>query len=151
MSKGPGSVRRLALSASAKVNLALEVLGKRGDGYHEITTVLQTVDLSDRMVLEDAPHSLVFATDSPGVPSDADNLVARAAALLRQAAGIDRGARLRLEKRIPVSAGLGGGSTDAAATLLGLNRLWGLRWSLEPAGGSACGGSGRAADTRSSW
>jgi 4-diphosphocytidyl-2-C-methyl-D-erythritol kinase len=131
LSKGPRSVRRLRLSASAKVNLALEVLGKRGDGYHEIATVLQTVDLSDRMVLEDAPHSLVFATDSPGVPSDADNLVARAAALLRHTAGIDRGARLRLEKRIPVAAGLGGGSTDAAATLLGLNRLWRLRWSLE--------------------
>src|SRR5437879_13707766 len=95
------------------------------------------------MVLEDAPHSLVFATDSPGVPSDADNLVARAAALLRQAAGIERGARLRLEKRIPVAAGLGGGSTDAAATLLGLNRLWGVRWSLarlaEVAGGVGVG------------
>lgn len=130
LSKGRGSVRRLALSASAKVNLTLEVLGKRGDGYHEIATVLQAVDLSDRLALEDAPHSLLFATDSPGVPPDADNLVARAAALFRQAAHVERGARMRLEKRIPVAAGLGGGSSDAAATLLGLNRLWGLRWSL---------------------
>jgi 4-diphosphocytidyl-2-C-methyl-D-erythritol kinase len=130
LSRGNASGRRLAVSASAKVNLTLEVLGKRSDGYHEIATVLQAVDLADRIMLEDASDSVVFGTDSPNVPPDADNLVARAAALLKHAAGVERGARLRLEKRIPVAAGLGGGSSDAAATLLGLNRLWRLRWSL---------------------
>lgn len=123
-------MRRLVVNASAKVNLTLEVLGKRPDGYHEIATVMQAVDLSDQVVLEDA-RSLMLETDAAGVPTGADNLVMRAAALLREAAGVDRGARIRLAKRIPVAAGLGGGSSDAAATLWGLNRLWGVRWGGE--------------------
>jgi 4-diphosphocytidyl-2-C-methyl-D-erythritol kinase len=117
------------LSAAAKVNLALEVLGKRADGYHELATVMQTVDLSDRLVLEDADGLEVRVT-APGVPTDEGNLAFRAAAAVRDAAGVDRGVSITLDKRIPVAAGLGGGSTDAAAVLVGLNRLWGLRWPL---------------------
>jgi 4-diphosphocytidyl-2-C-methyl-D-erythritol kinase len=127
LSKRSGGVRRLILSAAAKVNLALEVLGKRPDGYHEIATVMQTVDLSDRLVLEDA-EELELRASAPDVPTDGTNLVLRAARALREAAGITRGVRVTLDKRIPVAAGLGGGSTDAAATLIGLNRLWALRW-----------------------
>jgi 4-diphosphocytidyl-2-C-methyl-D-erythritol kinase len=107
--------------------LALEVLGKRGDGYHEIATVLQAVDLFDRLTV-DPDETLSLNTDDPELPTDDGNLVMRAARLLQKAAGVDRGARLRLHKRIPVAAGLGGGSSDAAAALTGLNRLWGLRW-----------------------
>jgi 4-diphosphocytidyl-2-C-methyl-D-erythritol kinase len=107
--------------------LALEVLGKRGDGYHEIATVLQAVDLFDRLTV-DPDETLSLHTDDPELPTDDGNLVMRAARLLQKAAGVDRGARLRLHKRIPVAAGLGGGSSDAAAALTGLNRLWGLRW-----------------------
>jgi 4-diphosphocytidyl-2-C-methyl-D-erythritol kinase len=107
--------------------LALEVLGKRGDGYHEIATVLQAVDLFDRLTMETA-DILSLHADDPELPTDDGNLVMRAARLLQKTAGIEQGARLRLQKRIPVAAGLGGGSSDAAATLLGLNRLWGLRW-----------------------
>jgi 4-diphosphocytidyl-2-C-methyl-D-erythritol kinase len=117
----------LVLRTSAKVNLALEVLGKRGDGYHEIATVLQAVDLFDRLTV-DPDETLSLHTDDPELPTDDGNLVMRAARLLQKAAGVDRGARLRLHKRIPVAAGLGGGSSDAAAALTGLNRLWGLRW-----------------------
>jgi 4-diphosphocytidyl-2-C-methyl-D-erythritol kinase len=115
------------LRASAKVNLALEVLGKRGDGYHEIATVLQAVDLFDRLTVETADTLLLHA-DDPELPTDEGNLVMRAARLLQKTAGIEKGARIELQKRIPVAAGLGGGSSDAAATLWGLNRLWGLRW-----------------------
>jgi 4-diphosphocytidyl-2-C-methyl-D-erythritol kinase len=115
------------LRASAKVNLALEVLGKRADGYHEIATVLQAVDLFDRIVVETA-DTLSLRTDDPDLPTDDGNLVMRAARLLQKAAGVEAGARIRLQKRIPVAAGLGGGSSDAAATLWGLNRLWKLRW-----------------------
>jgi 4-diphosphocytidyl-2-C-methyl-D-erythritol kinase len=118
------------VSAAAKVNLALEVLGRRTDGYHEIATVMQAVDLSDRLVLEDA-EALEVRTSAPGVPTDERNLAYRAAAALRDAAGVQRGVRIALDKRIPVAAGLGGGSTDAAAVLVGLNRLWGLRWTVE--------------------
>jgi 4-diphosphocytidyl-2-C-methyl-D-erythritol kinase len=130
LSTGSGKTGRLVLNAAAKVNLALEVLSRRPDGYHEIATVMQTVDLSDRLVLEDA-DALEVRTSAPGVPTDERNLAYRAAAALRQAAGITRGARITLDKRIPVAAGLGGGSTDAAAALVGLNRLWGLRWPVE--------------------
>jgi 4-diphosphocytidyl-2-C-methyl-D-erythritol kinase len=119
--------RRLLISAAAKVNLALEILGRRGDGYHEIATVMQAVDLSDHLELEDA-DALELRTAAADVPTDDGNLALRAARLLREAARVERGVRITLDKRIPVAAGLGGGSTDAAAVLVGLNRLWGLRW-----------------------
>src|SRR5207248_4834030 len=93
----------------------------------ELATVMQTVDLADRLALEDADE-LALTTSSPHVPADGGNLALRAAAALRDAAKVDRGVRIALDKRIPVAAGLGGGSSDAAAVLLGLNRLWGLRW-----------------------
>lgn len=115
------------LSAAAKVNLVLEVLGKRDDGYHEIATVMQTVDLTDRLTLEES-DAVDLRVSGASVPADATNLAVRAALALRAAAGIDRGVRVALDKRIPVAAGLGGGSADAAAVLVGLNRLWGLRW-----------------------
>lgn len=115
------------LQTSAKVNLALEVLGKRQDGYHELITVLQVVDLSDRLVLEEN-DALTLKTNDPALPTDERNLVVRSGRLLQAAARVSRGVRITLDKRIPVAAGLGGGSSDAAATLWGLNRLWGLRW-----------------------
>ena len=89
--------------------------------------MLQAVDLFDRLTV-DPDETLSLHTDDPELPTDDGNLVMRAARLLQKAAGVDRGARLRLHKRIPVAAGLGGGSSDAAAALTGLNRLWGLRW-----------------------
>lgn len=123
-------VRRLVLQTSAKVNLALEVLGKRQDGYHELVTLLQAVDLSDRLVLEES-ETLTLTADDPALPTGEGNLVVRGARLLQEAAKVSRGVRVTLRKRIPVAAGLGGGSSDAAATLWGLNRLWGLRWPVD--------------------
>jgi 4-diphosphocytidyl-2-C-methyl-D-erythritol kinase len=128
LSKRSGTARRLVLNAAAKINLTLEVLGRRTDGYHEIVTVMQTVDLSDRLAVEDA-DVLELRTTASDVPTDGTNLALRAAVALRDGAGVSRGARITLEKRIPVAAGLGGGSADAAAVLVGLNRLWGLRLS----------------------
>ena len=93
------------LSAAAKVNLTLEVLGRRNDGYHEIVTVMQAVDLSDRLVLEDA-EVLELRTAASDVPTDGTNLALKAAATLRERAGTSRGARITLEKKIPVAAGL---------------------------------------------
>lgn len=121
-------MRRLVLQAPAKVNLALEVLAKRPDGYHEISTVLQAVDLFDRLTVQD-DDDISLVTSDPDLPTDGGNLVVRAARALAVAAGVTRGARIALDKRIPVAAGLGGGSSDAAAAMLALNRLWGLRWS----------------------
>jgi 4-diphosphocytidyl-2-C-methyl-D-erythritol kinase len=120
----------LVLRTSAKVNLALEVLGRRSDGYHELSTVMQAVDLFDRLTMEKA-GTITLETSDAALATDDRNLVVRAARLLREASGVQAGARIVLDKRIPVAAGLGGGSSDAAATLWGLNRLWGLRWRRE--------------------
>lgn len=112
----------LRIEAHAKVNLTLEVLGKRDDGYHEVVSVLQTISLADTIALE--PHdTLQLRCDVPGLQSP-DNLVLRAAEVLRLATGGQRGASIDLRKRIPVAAGLGSGATDAAAALAGLDRLW---------------------------
>ncbi len=114
----------LTLEAHAKINLTLEVLGKRDDGYHEIVSVIQTVDLHDTVALESA-DGIVLECDRPELATP-DNLAVRAAHLLRERTGCADGARIVLDKRIPVAAGLGGGSSDAAATFKGLNELWGL-------------------------
>jgi 4-diphosphocytidyl-2-C-methyl-D-erythritol kinase len=114
--------------AHAKINLTLEVLGKRSDGFHNLVTVMMTVDLHDTVIASEA-DSLLLAADG-GIPAE-QNLVLRAAETLRTRAGVSRGAVLSLEKRIPESAGLGGGSADAAATLRALNRLWNLGLSIE--------------------
>lgn len=111
--------------APAKVNLFLEVLGKRTDGYHEINTLMVALRLYDRLVFRDAPDLTLRCTDA-NLSTGPDNLVLRAAKLLQERTGCKRGASIRLVKRIPMAAGLAGGSTDAAATLIGLNHLWKL-------------------------
>lgn len=117
----------LLLEARAKINLGLEVLGVRRDGYHEIRTLMQSVRLSDRIEIVPARKGrLVVRAPGSGLPVGEGNLVYRAAALLRDLADPAAGARITLWKRIPVGAGLGGGSSDAAATLAGLNRIWRL-------------------------
>jgi 4-diphosphocytidyl-2-C-methyl-D-erythritol kinase len=110
----------------AKINLVLEVLGKRDDGYHEIRSVVQTVNLCDNLTFEIADDISLECTE-PGLET-ADNLVIRAAELLRKVSSCDGGVKIRLEKRIPWGAGLGGGSSDAAVTLVALSRLWGLKF-----------------------
>src|SRR5947209_6286947 len=106
LSKRSRVARRLVLNAAAKINLALEVLGKRDDGYHEVATVMQAVDLSDRLVIEDA-EGLELRVSAPDLPSDGRNLVVRAAHALREATAVSRGARITLDKRIPVPARVG--------------------------------------------
>ncbi len=115
----------LAVEAFAKVNLSLVVLGRRDDGFHELDTLFQTIDLSDRLVLSEA-EGLTLEVDDPAVPADGRNLVLRAAEALREEARISRGAAITLRKGIPAGGGLGGGSSDAAAALVGLRALWGL-------------------------
>lgn len=125
---GPGD--RIVLDARAKLNLGLEVVRKRADGYHEIRTLMQTIDLNDRITIRSiAGKGIRFRCLGADLPTDDRNLVVRAARLLGQETGCDRGAEITLRKRIPVGAGLGGGSSDAAATLAGLNRVWRLRLS----------------------
>lgn len=112
--------------AHAKINLSLEVVGRRPDGYHEVVTVLHTIGLADRLTFEPS-DSLELHCDAPGM-SNEQNLVWQAARLLQRETGASsRGVSITLEKRVPEAAGLGGGSTDAAATLKALNKMWGLK------------------------
>ncbi|GAA0777648.1 4-(cytidine 5'-diphospho)-2-C-methyl-D-erythritol kinase [Castellaniella ginsengisoli] len=113
--------------APAKLNLFLHVVGRRADGYHLLQTVFRFVDLCDTLDFESTPDgALSREGEGPaGLPADQD-LVLRAARALQQAAGVRQGARIRYRKRIPAGGGLGGGSSDAATTLIALNRLWGV-------------------------
>lgn len=114
----------LTIQAPAKVNLHLRVLGRRDDGYHDIATLMQPLDLADRLTIDLAHSDLTLTCSDPELQVP-DNLVLRAAEAFFQAAGITPRGRFDLQKNIPVAAGLGGGSSDAAATLMGLNRLHG--------------------------
>ena len=116
----------IELPAPAKLNLFLHVVGRRPDGYHELQTVFQFLDVVDRVRIARRDDTrLRRAAAIPGV-EEADDLVIRAARLLRDASGIEAGADILVEKRIPLGGGLGGGSSDAASTLVGLDRMWGL-------------------------
>ncbi len=111
--------------APAKINLGLQVHRRRGDGHHEISTIFVKISLYDVLTFEMIPREIVVRCETPGIPTDGRNLVYQAAAALQPLAP-EHGVRLRLHKAIPASAGLGGGSSDAATTLHALNVLWGL-------------------------
>jgi 4-diphosphocytidyl-2-C-methyl-D-erythritol kinase len=121
---------RIEVKAHAKINLNLKVLGKRPDGYHDLETVVQTVTLHDTVTLQVAEDGIALEVDDPSVPADCTNLAWLAASRLPRPRLAPRGVRIHLGKRIPSGAGLGGGSSDAAATLAGLNGLWDLRLPL---------------------
>ena len=110
----------------AKINWTLEILGRRPDGYHELRTILQTVDVCDDLTFSSAESQILLTCDNPAVPCDETNLIFRASLLLRELTGCDKGANIHLTKRIPMGAGLGGGSSNAAVALLALIRLWDL-------------------------
>jgi 4-diphosphocytidyl-2-C-methyl-D-erythritol kinase len=114
----------LEIPAYAKLNLTFEVLGRRSDGYHQVTTIMQTIGLADMLRIESA-SSLKVECEYPELAGEA-NLVWRAAVQLAKACDVEPRAKIIIEKHIPVGMGLGGGSSDAAAALLGLNRLWNL-------------------------
>lgn len=122
---------RLVIDAPSKVNLHLEILGKRSDGYHELETLMVSISLCDTLEFRELPSGTTLRCSDPSVGEGDDNLVMRAVHLTRQESGCQRGIAIDLTKRIPVAAGLAGGSSDAAATLAGLNQLWDLQWSHE--------------------
>lgn len=118
----------VAVVAPAKVNLFLELLGKRPDGYHELASLMVGLTLADRLTFSPRHDGEVrLSADYPGLTIGPDNLIVKAAEALRRRFGATHGADIRLAKRIPIAAGLAGGSTDAAAALVGLSRLWKLR------------------------
>jgi 4-diphosphocytidyl-2-C-methyl-D-erythritol kinase len=120
----------IILEAPAKINLALDILYKRSDGYHEIDSVMQTIRLADQLTFECSSQFELTCSDSR-LPTDQRNLAWRAAELLQQVTGVSQGVKIHILKNIPIAAGLAGGSADAAAVLTGLNQLWGLNLSTE--------------------
>lgn len=115
---------KITLPSYAKINWTLEILGKRADGYHELRTLLQTIDLADELMFEPQEQGIEIVCNHPDVPLDETNLVYRAAQLLEEATGVNKGVRITIRKRLPVAAGIGGGSSNAAVTLVALQRLW---------------------------
>jgi 4-diphosphocytidyl-2-C-methyl-D-erythritol kinase len=113
--------------APAKINLLLDVLRKREDGFHEVEMVMTMVDLADRLEMEELPRDTIIISSQAGyIPLDEKNLAFQAAKLIKDRYDVRKGVYIHLDKKIPVAAGLAGGSSDAAATLRGLNRLWRL-------------------------
>ena len=120
--------------AYAKINLGLDVVRRRPDGYHEVKMVMQTISLHDELRFEETEGKeiILVSNDNPLLPEDAkDNLIYRAAERIRREYGIDSGVKITLQKNIPIAAGMAGGSTDAAATFHGLNQLWNLSMPME--------------------
>ncbi len=120
----------LTIYANAKINLFLEVLDKRSDNYHNIETVFQSIDLHDTLEFKEAKSGISISCDNKSLPLDSSNLIVKAYELLIKENGKNYGVNIRLIKRIPIGAGLAGGSADASATLIGLNELWGLGHSV---------------------
>ena len=115
---------QLTVFSPAKINLYLKIWGRRADGYHELETVMAPLEFGDQITLQLRKTSLVLECDNPNLPTDESNLAYQAAQLLREATGMENGVKITLRKRIPLAAGLAGGSSNAAAVLTGLNQLW---------------------------
>ena len=126
MNKNNHKKNTISLKAPAKINLFLEILGKRDDGYHEIETIMQEIALADNLQFEEIQEGVKLECNDKSIPLNQDNLVCKAANLILKECGIKKGVSINLEKKIPVGAGLGGGSSDAATTLKALNSLWGV-------------------------
>lgn len=124
-------MKELVLKSPAKINLGLQVLGKRPDGYHEIRTILQEIELHDLLYLSEMEEGIQLRCSDPRLPIDDRNLAFKAARLVKEKTGFSGGVKIYLDKKIPIGGGLGGGSSNAACVIKGLNQLWGLRLTLE--------------------
>ena len=124
--------KKINIKSPAKINLHLEVIGKREDGFHELAMIMQNIDLSDYLEFEFNNEGLIkLESDCNNLSLSDDNLIVKSANLLRKKSNIDYGANIFLRKNIPIGAGLAGGSSNAAATLIGLNNLWDLKLDQE--------------------
>jgi len=122
---------KMTVKAYAKINIGLDVTGKTDNGYHLLKSIMQQVDLYDYVTVEKINEGIVFECNSEDVPSDDTNLAVKAAKLMKEKYGIESGIKIILDKRIPVAAGMAGGSTDGAAVITGINEVWNLGLSLQ--------------------
>jgi 4-diphosphocytidyl-2-C-methyl-D-erythritol kinase len=117
-------VAQLTLPSPAKVNVYLRITGKRADGFHELESIMLPLEFGDRISLQARKTSLAMECDNPELPTNDSNLALRAAKLLASTCSVDKGVKIQLQKNIPLASGLGGGSSNAATVLRGLNQLW---------------------------
>lgn len=123
-------MNKLVINSYAKLNLYLEVLNRRKDGYHNLKTIFERIDLADKIILSLRPDKIIrVSSNSKQIPSDQRNLAYRAALILQESLHLEKGVEIKIVKNIPVGSGMGGGSSNAASTLLGLNKLWKLKLS----------------------
>jgi len=120
-------LNRIKRYAYAKINLSLDVLKRRSDGYHEVEMIMQQVDLHDILTFEEMESGIEIICNDKRVPTDESNLIYKAYKIIKEKYSIDKGVRIYLEKNIPIAAGLAGGSSDAAQTLIGISKLWDLQ------------------------
>ncbi|MCH6564853.1 MAG: 4-(cytidine 5'-diphospho)-2-C-methyl-D-erythritol kinase [Proteobacteria bacterium] len=123
-------MKHLSLQSPAKLNLMLHIIGRRDDGHHLLQTVFQFIDLNDQIEFDLTPDGSIQRYDSNTPVSEAEDIVIQAAELLQERFRVDRGVRISIDKRIPIGGGLGGGSSNAATTLLALNQMWSLNLGL---------------------
>lgn len=124
-------MKELMLESYGKINLALDVLYKRDDGYHEINSIMQQIDLKDILVFSEIKSGVIIESNENEMPLGSDNLIYKIWEKLRDISGINKGLKIRVEKNIPMAAGLAGGSSNGATTLKALNMLWDLNFTLE--------------------
>lgn len=124
-------MNKITIKARAKINLTLDILRKRPDGFHEVEMVMQTLELHDNVTLEEKSDGIEVVTDHPLLTAGESNIAYKAADLLIRQFKLNKGVKIKIDKQIPVAAGLAGGSADAAAVLTGLNRLWNLGLSFD--------------------
>ena len=124
-------MRELTIESYGKINLALDVLYKRPDNYHEIKSVMQQISLKDKLIFTEINDGIIIESDNRELPLDSSNLIYKAWEKMKSISGINRGIKVKIEKNIPIAAGLAGGSSNGAATLEALNTLWGLNYTKE--------------------
>lgn len=124
-------MEQILLDSFAKINLSLDIVNKRSDGYHNIETIMQEIELKDQVLIEPRSKGLKIESNNRQMPRDESNLVYKAWERMKEASGLEKGAYIYIDKNIPLSSGLAGGSSNCAATLKGLNELWNLNYSLE--------------------
>lgn len=124
-------MKSITLESYGKINLGLDVLYKRSDNYHELRTIMQEISLKDTVSIEEIKDGIIIESNNKDVPLDHRNLVYKAWEAIKRKSGINKGVHIKIHKKIPVAAGLAGGSTNAAAVLKGLNQLWDLNFSQE--------------------
>lgn len=119
-------MKEIKLNAYAKINLSLDVLKRREDGYHEVKMIMQQIDLKDEIILTEIESGIKIECSNPKIPTDSSNLVYKAYDIMSNEFNISKGIKVRINKKIPMAAGLAGGSSDCAQTIIGLNELWNL-------------------------